>query len=409
MIVASILVSSACTGTPKHLRIEVDRPNALTDRPIDIRVLGAPPGQSVVVVARATSADGTRWRSQASFTTSSTGVVDIARSPSGEGSYTGRDPMGLLWSMRPAGVSSDFAFTYSADGTAVIRLLARAGDDVARAAIERRLWAPGVTATDLRPRTDGFFGRYYAPPASETDRAAVMVFGGSEGGLSVLAIASLLASHGFPTLALAYFGEPGLPDRPRELPLEYFVGALGWLSHRQDARGEPIVVWGASLGSEAALLLGADFPHLVGGVVALVTSNVVACAPPRCAGSPWSLAGHPVPTVHGTGPWSHGFPNGVIPVEQIRAPILLDCGGADEIWLSCPMADRIQGRLRRHGSPPATLLRYPKAGHTIGYPIPYQALDFLAAEGVTPAADAAARADAWPRILSWLDSLDGQS
>jgi hypothetical protein len=125
------------------------------------------------------------------------------------------------------------------------------------------------------------------------------------------------------------------------------------------------------------LLLGADFPHLVGGVVALVTSNVVACASPRCAGSPWSLHDRAVPAVHGTGPWSHDFPNGVIPVEHIDAPILLDCGGADEIWFSCPMAERIQARLRRNGSPPATLLDYPNAGHAIGYPIPYQALDFL--------------------------------
>ncbi|MGZ4148270.1 MAG: acyl-CoA thioesterase/bile acid-CoA:amino acid N-acyltransferase family protein [Actinomycetota bacterium] len=407
MIIASILVSSACTSSPNHLRIEVDHPDALIDRPIDIRVLGAPPGQRVVVAARATSPDGTTWSSEASFTASATGVVDIARSPSRAGSYTGRDPMGLFWSMRPAGVSSDYVFTYPADGTAVIQLVATAGNDVARTSIERRLWAAGVTATDLRPRRDGFYGRYYAPPASVAGHAGVIVFGGSEGGLSVVAIASLLASHGFPTLALAYFGEPGLPDRPKELPLEYFVGALRWLSRQQDVRGEPLVVWGASLGSEAALLLGADFPHLVGGVVALVTSNVVACAPPRCAGSPFSLDGRAVPTVHGTGPWSHGFPNGVIPVEQIDAPILLDCGGADRIWFSCPMAERIQSRLRRHGSPPATLLRYAKAGHAIGYPVPFQPLDFLATEGASLEADAAARADAWPRILSWLDAVSG--
>lgn len=43
------------------------------------------------------------------------------------GAYTGRDPMGLFWSMRPAGVSSDYVFMYPADGKAVIQLIARAG------------------------------------------------------------------------------------------------------------------------------------------------------------------------------------------------------------------------------------------------------------------------------------------
>jgi hypothetical protein len=59
---------------------------------------------------------------------------------------------------------------------------------------------------------------------------------------------------------------------------------------------------------------------------------------------------------------------------------------------------RVSGGTARH---------YPDAGHAIGYPVPYQALDFLGPEGVSPEADAAARADASPRFLSWLDAISG--
>ena len=39
----------------------------------------------------------------------------------------------------------------------------------------------------------------------------------------------LIASHGFPALAVAYFDEPGLPCALQNIRLEYFVRAIQWL------------------------------------------------------------------------------------------------------------------------------------------------------------------------------------
>src|SRR4029453_15093087 len=54
----------------------------------------------------------------------------------------------------------------------------------------------------------------------------VLVFSGSAGGLTTSFAAALLAAHGYPSLALAYFKTPGLPQTLSSIPLEYFTSAL---------------------------------------------------------------------------------------------------------------------------------------------------------------------------------------
>ena len=61
-------------------------------------------------------------------------------------------------------------------------------------------------------RHDGIYGDFFRLPSARS-APAVLLFGGPEGGLSVGEQAALLASRGFPTLALAYPGLPGLPAR----------------------------------------------------------------------------------------------------------------------------------------------------------------------------------------------------
>ena len=51
-------------------------------------------------------------------------------------------------------------------------------------------------------------------------RTAVLVFGGSEGGLATSLLAARFAADGYPALALAYFREPGLPQTLTNIPLE---------------------------------------------------------------------------------------------------------------------------------------------------------------------------------------------
>ena len=223
----------------------------------------------------------------------------------------------------------------------------------------------------------------------------MLLFGGSEGGLSGTAEAGLLASRGIPTLALAYFAEPGLPATLSRIPIEYFERALRWLARQPGVDPHRLTVYGVSRGSEAALLLGLHDQALVHEVVALVPGNVVIGEYPGCCGPAWTLHGKPIPFQHTYGPVGPAQ----IPVERIKAALFLDCGGSDLIWPSCEMARAIVDR--RHGRA-VTLHAYPEAGHGVGNLLPNVALRAPITDGSVPGANAAGRRDAWPKLLRFL-------
>jgi dienelactone hydrolase len=191
----------------------------------------------------------------------------------------------------------------------------------------------------------------------------------------VLLQARLLAAHGYPTLALAYFAEPGLPAQLKNIPLEYFIEALRILRKQPGVDPHHVLVDGDSRGSEAALLLGADFPNLINGVVAGSPSAVVHGSFPTFGKPAWTLHGHPlpwaVPAVSANPAALAGSP-ALIPVEKIRGPVMLVCGGLDDVWISCPYQQMIVKRLRTHHFRyPVTALSYQQAGHYVGDIIAY--------------------------------------
>lgn len=391
---------TAC-GSPASksaAHLQVSPATGRYDTPWDITVTGLTPNHAVALGATTKGVGGNIFVSTASFTSDSRGTLDLATVAPSSGSYSGAHSQGLLWSLRCAGCV--YVLNPPTGGYQVTLTVTVDGAVVATTQTTRLLSDPGVTRREERPATAGFYGDYFSGASGGPPRPALVIFGGSNGGLDDLdPEAALLASHGYPTLDLAYFAEPGLPQTLLNIPLEYFATALTWLSRQPGVDASRMVVQGASRGSEAALLLGVHFPHLVHGVIALVPNDAALCSFPGCGGPAWTLHGSRIPyTSLFNDPAPSDQPDAVIPVERIEGPILLDCGGHDQVWNSCAFAAAIQARLV---SSPFThaLLDYPDAGHDVGFPAPYLPL------GDRSEPDALARIDQWPHLLDFLSHL----
>ena len=282
-----------------------------------------------------------------------------------------------------------------------------------------------AAASDITPAVTppGLVGEYYAPVGVAAP-PQILVLGGSEGGLAGSApLAKKLASEGYGALALAYFGTDGVPKTLQAVPLETFTKGLDWLASQPGGRPRRIAFFGGSKGGEAALLV-ASSDRRVCAVVAGVPSNVVwAGINPNDynsdPGSSWSRGGKPLAyTAYDTsGPftglldlykrsWAHAPPEAAIPVEKIRGPVLLVSGRQDKLWPSTAMADAVMARLDRSGFHYAHQhLAYDDAGHVgFGSPLPPDSPNIpkLASLGGTGPGNQAARADAWPKELTFL-------
>lgn len=277
------------------------------------------------------------------------------------------------------------------------------------------------------------FGNYYPAPG-KARRPAILLLGGSEGGLGkdVHLQALLLQKAGYNVLHFGYFNVPGKGSKLERVPLEAFYRALDWLKSRPEVDQAAIGLVGYSKGAEAALLVATRYPG-IRGVVAGMPSNVVwdgLSGPAILFGgiSSWTEKGAQVPSLpYGAGDSTpHLLPRFVnalaeldehpgteIPVERFSGRLLMICGERDLLWPACPMARAVEARARKAGRPDVRLLAYPQAGHGVfGAPLPaeHRTMRRWATIGGTPKANAAARADSWPKVVAFLDgALGGKS
>lgn len=313
----------------------------------------------------------------------------------------------------------------------VVLLLAAA----VAAAFYFRLFVPPVEIAAPGPAgrrisEAGLLGNYY-PGQGPGRRPAVLMLGGSEGGLSrgSQRTAAILQAEGFSVLSLAYHRAPGQPPHLELVPLERFAAALAWLRRQAEVDPERIGVFGGSKGAEAALLVATRDPG-IRAVVAGMPSSVAWQGASLDRGgdfdSSWSERGRPLEHLrYGQWKWWTEMapilaealatlpqhPGAAIPIERSPARVLLICGEADTLWPSCPMARQLQSRARAHGGrPDVVLLAYPDAGHAVfgrPYPASEVANSRLDSLGGTNEGNNRARADSWPRMIAFLKSALG--
>jgi len=417
-------------------RIVVDQPVALYDAPISIALEDLAPRTSATVTATFQVAEASPWRSWATFIADDSGRVDATRQAPVAGTYEGVSPMGLFWSATPVPGKSRPAPRDWVMWPSVVRLHAEApGAAPAELTIERRLAGDGVSRRAVREA--GVVGTLFLPPGEGSHRA-VIVLGGSDGGISEHR-AALVASHGYAALSLAYFGVTDLPSELVKVPIQYFEHAIGWIRGQPWLRDGFLAVWGASRGGELALLLGATIPS-INAVIAYVASGVLHGPfephdPPDTPAC-WTSGGQPLPYLqehNGTDdPTSvdytkspvaesprylsqlrdvNAVERATIPVERTHGPILLVSGQDDQIWPSSILTEIAIRRLQQPGHPyPFRHLSYEGAGHAIYIPYsPTTQIEYIHPNGVhytgggSPRANSEAGADAWRHVLAFLE------
>jgi dienelactone hydrolase len=427
---AAMSNSTGRTRIPPDL--EIQPREALVDAPVSIQLRGLLAEQQVTLRAEMANYLGCTWESQATFVADGLGCVDVATEAPIRGTYEQPDPMGLFWSMTPRDEEPEAIYLTSV-GPLHVRFTAEVNGSVfASRQIDRWLITPNTSRTQIRD--EGMVATLFRPPGSG-HHPTVIVVGGSGGGLWE-APAALLASHGFVTLALAYFGIAPLPRGLREIPLEYFGKAIHWLQRQEGV--QHLAVLGASRGGELALLLGATFPE-IRAVVAYVPSGAlwmgiqVGDTAPAEPVPAWTFNGRPLPFMwRGVASdainWarqpvalSPGYvaalrdsdivEHATIPVEKTHGPILMISGQADR--MSSPkLAEIAERRAQQYNFAfPLEHLSYPDAGHMLinlphlpatirhsRHPIRHVDVDY----GGTPAGDASARADSWPTVVTFL-------
>jgi dienelactone hydrolase/uncharacterized protein (DUF2141 family) len=285
----------------------------------------------------------------------------------------------------------------------------------------------GVTKVDLRE--NGLYGELYVP-ASDKPVPAIIVLGGSEGGVMTASQVGVgFAKHGYAVLALAYFQEEGLPKTLEGVPLEYFDKGVEWLKKQKGIDANHIGVIGGSRGSEAALLLGSRRKDIT-AVAAFAPSNYVwqgLGSNPMAAAAAWTLAGKAIPFVTPDGAAYRPdnmklmFTNAIdkkpaadteIAVEKINGPILFISGKADALWPSADMSNRAVARLKAKGfKHKVENWQYDGAGHLVfmGDPTSPGAISMSKAApnpmlGGTGEAGMKAWTDNWPKTLAFFDA-----
>jgi uncharacterized protein len=285
--------------------------------------------------------------------------------------------------------------------------------------------SPGVTKTDVRD--NGLYGELYAP-TGKTNLPAIIVLGGSEGGLtSASTTAASFNRQGYAVLVLAYFAEVGLPRTLENIPVEYFDKGIVWLKGRPEVNPAKIGAVGGSRGSEAVLLMASRNKDIKAVMVFAPNGIMLKGIDPQAMGrasSAWSLGGKELPYVFpdfsrtGLDMYTsvlRSKPGAEIASENINGPILLISGEDDQLWPSTPLANQVVARLKSKGFRHSVQhLSYPGAGHYVfagdvsGRPAPQPGAAASATPGGmnlggTPEGNFKAWTDNWPKTLKFFD------
>ena len=203
------------------------------------------------------------------------------------------------------------------------------------------------------------------PVAGRKDKV-IIALSGSEGGLEHAGkLAKFLQDNGIPSLALGYFKTKHSVKSLNKIELENIKAAIEWL---KDLGYEKIGIEGCSKGAEYAAAAAIAF-HELSCVILKIPSwfysegmNGMAPSGTSC----WSYEGKELPftpyktrklpvmkemikhkeyNIYAINTGKKINPDSIIPIEKIKAPILMFSTEVDTIWPSKESCERMEERL----------------------------------------------------------------
>lgn len=278
----------------------------------------------------------------------------------------------------------------------------------------------------------------YALPGDQA-RPVIIILAGAEGGDGAgKRFGPILAGLGYAAVSLPYYspdwGEYGPPPPHPELPGSFIDIRIDQLAGlRETLRAMPgldidrLGLFGGSKGSEFALIAASRYPW-IDAVVAYTPTDLVwegwglEMLEAEGTRSSFSFEGQALPfmpyrgfvegllagptadlrAIHENGRADHPDREATarIPVEAYSGALMLVAGDRDALWNSGRAARNIVAGRGAAGLETEALI-YPEAGHDIAGGDGEPRVD--PRSGGSPEADAAARVDAWPRVVAFLD------
>lgn len=422
----------------KNICIVISPIDDLIDVSRTIQITGLVAKKTIKIETVTERGDGTLWRSHAEFIADENGIVDLSKQSPLRGSYSGIDPMGLIWSQKPD--KKDARELFPANMLIPLETIVTVIVDakVVQSGFTQRIAAQGVQRIEIREKN--LVGTVYLP-ATKGPHPAIMILNGSGGGINEHR-AALYASRGYIAFSLAYFKAPGLSDYISNTPLEYFKQGLDWLRQTYAPLNNFVAINGQSRGGELVLLLASLFPEDVSAVIAYVPAAFVHsgqnAADPIVGreGPTWLFQGKPLPHIwennksatwapFDEGPAPHRHEKAIltalkdtnaiekarIPVERIQSPIILLSATDDGAWPSSLYSKMIVDRLEQYSfSHDLRWIDTPEGGHSIVFPyIPTTQTTYIhpvsgriSTNGGSPQANALSNFQSWQEIKDFL-------
>ncbi|KAL7888416.1 hypothetical protein AOLI_G00033900 [Acnodon oligacanthus] len=389
--------------------------SCMFDEAVQIKMSGLTSQQHVELQSSFRDDKGVVFKATATYRADEKGEVDLSRHPSLGGTYTGVEPMGLFWSMRPH-VPHSKMVKRDASSPLHYHIEASSGGEVlAKETNERHFACPGVRRA---PVSDGRIrGTLFTPPGEGPFPAVVDMY--TLGGNLCEPRAALLASKGFVVLALALYGYQDMPKTVDKIDLEYFEEAVIFLQKLPEVKKTGIGIMSISKSGEIALAMASFLPNvkatvLLNGSIA----NVIFPLHYKDIIFPPLTAHLERITVTKSGildirdvledPMVKENRASVIPIERASCNFLFVVSEDDRNWNSTYYAEQACNILKEHGKTNYEVVSYPKAGHFLEVPyMPHHpsgihpAVNQVVAFGGETKVHADAQVDTWGRVQAF--------